>query len=92
MGMKGGTLFGIAAILAVLGYFGLQLYDRYRADASDLQTRQFEALSAQNGLLQMQVEALNKRASESKALMQEAGKRWESCLTENEKLKAAANP
>jgi hypothetical protein len=67
--------------------------DRYRADASDLQTRQFTALRAQNELLEKQIEVMNKQASDTKALMQEAGRRWEACLAENEKLKAAGtNP
>jgi hypothetical protein len=72
--MKSGPLFGIAAILAVVGYFSLQAYDRYHANASNLQTRQFEALRLQNELLSKQFE-------DSKPIMQEAGA-MATCLVE----------
>jgi hypothetical protein len=52
-----------------------------------------EVLQLQNALLQKQIEVFRAKESDSKALMQEAGKRWEACLAENERLKSAsANP
>jgi hypothetical protein len=69
----GATLVGVAAILAVLGYFGLQAFDRYeqhearRIDA-DAQAKQLEVLRLQNALMQRQIEAIEISSFQDKAL------------------------
>ena len=73
----GAMLFGVAAIIAVLGYFGLQAfysYDKYEARRINVeaQAREIEVLRLQNELRQKQIEVLRNQLADSTSAVPEA--------------------
>ena len=73
----GATLLGVAAVLAVLGYFGLQSFDRYeqynsRQIDAEGQAKELEVLRLQNALMGKQIEALRMQLADSKSGLSEA--------------------